>query len=1279
MDGRAFIERINMHCVIGSHVPSMMCLLVDYTCYFLLTYVCRLLSMFFKEIKHFDNHVRQLYTKSTYLVDDESWPPFTPNKFVSLLLIRHLEKQLDAKVPAVSTIVKTGSTNANSEKSFTTSDISKIFQYGGEVEAHNKVILILGVPGIGKTILSREISYQWADKRLLLEKQIVLMLFLRDPNIHKVQVLKDLVHYFYGFSEDSIEISDTCAKYLFEMGGINVTIILDGLDEISNEVIDNTYIKLLLDRKALPCCRIVVTSRPVESAKFQAKADTEVEILGFNEECITNFITNELKEDKQKKLIDYLKQNENLYHLCYIPFIISVLVCIVKEYDKLPANQVEVYERFVIFTISRFLQKFEHLNYPLSTFDEIPVKYKSYLFELCKYAFSALEIDQVVFTRKDVIKTSPKFTEAPETWYGLGLLKTVKYFKITEKSDCITYNFLHKSIQEFLAALYITKLTQEKQLVFIKKYFFLEKYLNMWIMYIGLSKDLFSFWHFLSENTSWLWSKCFGINGISNKILDSKICCLYLFHCFSELGDESMCNLVGTLFQSGKLDLSCCTLSLSDINTMIYILERSTTTQWNELNLSHCNIDDIRFQHLSKRLSALNRKVYFDEMDIDNNMLSLDSVQYLANLLMQCKIQKLYASNNSITNDNTTIAYFVIEYAFIAEALANPLLIMVNDHEKAIFYDTENKVIIQYLNSRLKITDLYCINCQVNDEVIEQLTAKVMKHKMIMNLCFWNSNISTEYLNRVLSIMLQGNLHHFLLVHEAIKDDTDVAFMLPAFIHFTFIFITKISVILCYTSSLHINLLIFSNPMLQEMNQIQTVCLSNCVLSDETVEMFIQLFNQCNKISTLSLLNNTINAYNLIQLIHSIKPKRLLRKVFLHQNNMTENDIYLLGNLFKNIQLILMNDEVLRAYNCSGEQLKYPGQTSQTFLSLTMLMMQYCEINDHNLDSLNKLFRHNICINTVTVSHCLISKQTANKLLQYISVINTLRKLHLTGNKLRLTEEAAKALTSIIVSNRELEELYLGNNQLHLGITKLAVALKNISSLKVLDLANNNITELAADELSAAIRANNSLEKLCLNGNHLGSSTVMIVNALIEISTLKELDLNDNKNKSGELAPTISSIITKNRSIEVLALRDNSLNDVGVIKIAQSLCKCSKLKVLDLQSNNITEEAAEALASIISSNTELEELYLGNNLLQLGVIKISTALKDISSLKLLDLDNNNIPEQAADELSVVIKANRLLETLSLTLSWPDFPQLFAVYRKTILLIDQSNHLHSYYI
>ena len=190
-------------------------------------------------------------------MDDQSWPPFTPNKFVSLLMIRHLEihLQVDKQVPAVINSIKTAEClKINNEQNFTTNDISEIFQHGEKIEAHNKLILILGVPGIGKTILSKEIAYQWADNKLLSEKEIVLMLFLRDPNIKNIKQLKDLVHYFYEFSENAVEISTMCSNYIFQMGGSNVTIILDGLDEIPIEVIDNTYIKLLLDRKALPCC-----------------------------------------------------------------------------------------------------------------------------------------------------------------------------------------------------------------------------------------------------------------------------------------------------------------------------------------------------------------------------------------------------------------------------------------------------------------------------------------------------------------------------------------------------------------------------------------------------------------------------------------------------------------------------------------------------------------------------------------------------------------------------------------------------------------------------------------------------------------------------------------------------------------------------------------------------------------------------------------------------------------------------------------------------------------
>ena len=434
--------------------------------------------VFSEEVKHINNHIRQLYTKSSYLMDDESWPPFTPNKFVSLLLIHHLEKVLNKEVTTIASNLKTSHLKVNEEQSFTTNDISEIFQCGTNIEAHNKKILIIGVPGIGKTILSKEIAYKWANSQLLSEKELVLILFLRDPNIQKIKELKDIIHYFYGFSKDTVGISASCAKFLLQMGGVNVTIILDGLDEISNDIIDNTYIKLLLSRNALPCCRIVITSHPAVSVKLQAKADTEVEIFGFTKENINSFINNELNIDMQNKLKDYLKLNESLYHLCYIPFMLSVLVCIVKEYDELPSNSVEAYKKFIDFTFLRFLKRFEYSHQNISTIEQLPDEYNSYFLELSKYAFNVLEVNQVVFTKKDINKTFPILANAPEKWYGLGLLNAVKYFKVAENSDCVSYNFLHKSIQEFLAAYYISTLSTGKQIILLKKYFYLDGYLN---------------------------------------------------------------------------------------------------------------------------------------------------------------------------------------------------------------------------------------------------------------------------------------------------------------------------------------------------------------------------------------------------------------------------------------------------------------------------------------------------------------------------------------------------------------------------------------------------------------------------------------------------------------------------------------------------------------------------------------------------------------------------------------------------------------------------------
>ena len=105
---------------------------------------------------------------------------------------------------------------------------------------------------------------------------------------------------------------------------------------------------------------------------------------------------------------------------------------------------------------------------------------------------------------------------------------------------------------------------------------------------------------------------------------------------------------------------------------------------------------------------------------------------------------------------------------------------------------------------------------------------------------------------------------------------------------------------------------------------------------------------------------------------------------------------------------------------------------------------------------------------------------------------------------------------------------------------------------------------------------------------------------------------------------------------------------IGIIKIAKALQNISTLKIFSIGCNNIDKQAADDIATVLSHISRLKELYLYNdNFKTIGMIKIAKGLQDISTLTAFSVGDNNIGEEAADDIATVLSHNCRLKEIYL--------------------------------
>ena len=596
------------------------------------------------------DHLKRCYVCTRFITTQEEWPPDQPDHFTSLALIHykdgHTEREVisvlknihNYTVDEIMSMFPGDSQNVSSEEEQsqeqvkTTKDVKDIFASDEDGQEPCR-ILIEGAPGIGKTVLSKEIAFQWANDFLLVNMVFLFLIFLRDPLVQSIESLKDLVKYYYQFDKSSDNIASSCADYLFHSDGENVVFVFDGYDEYPERLRQKGFISDILHRKILPCCHLVVTSRPHASAHLRTNCDRFIQILGFTEEDKQNYIISSLKEKDVDELVEYLDNHLTISNLCFIPFNMTVLLWLYKQEIALPNSSVELYNYFICHTIRHYLAKHK-ISLPdsfinLNTLEE---PYKKVIQQLSFLSYQALKNSQLTFTLDEIRVACPQIDEIPEALNGFGLLQAVQHFGFKKTT---TLNFIHFTVQEFLAAYHITCLSHYKEFCVIKENFLSNFYANTFTMYVGMTKGKRpAFKQYLGNNNKWA-VYMYGIFGRFTplRIFNPSVATypglplnarfwLRLFRCFYEAEDkESYREIRDAIFCffRGNVIVSE-TLLLSDVECLgLFLCSRK---EWKALYL-HQSFGDAGIQILHQLLTTEAISTCIHTIYIGSNLCSL--------------------------------------------------------------------------------------------------------------------------------------------------------------------------------------------------------------------------------------------------------------------------------------------------------------------------------------------------------------------------------------------------------------------------------------------------------------------------------------------------------------------------------------------------------------------------------------------------------------------------------------------------------------------------------
>ena len=316
-----------------------------------------------------------------------------------------------------------------------------------------KLVLVKGAPGVGKTTFSWELCRRWSTGKLLNDYSLVVLLRLRDENVQEASKVTDLFQY------RDTQLSTRIVEDFEPVQGKGVLFILEGLDELPPSLRKNSIFMDLITGHVLPASTVMVTTRPwavkVLPDTCMSRIDQHIEILGFTTQQIDEYVDHMIKEGVPEGLRTYISANPHISSAMYNPLHARIVVEVYRECSEengsiFPNTTTELYTAYSTIIIHRYLIDHPAAQQWNGDLIALPPSIAPHFNNLCRVAYEGItkEKQQLVFSKADI----------PDGNATLGFMNSVQPLqRAVTRATSPSYNFLHFTLQEYLAAVYIWK------------------------------------------------------------------------------------------------------------------------------------------------------------------------------------------------------------------------------------------------------------------------------------------------------------------------------------------------------------------------------------------------------------------------------------------------------------------------------------------------------------------------------------------------------------------------------------------------------------------------------------------------------------------------------------------------------------------------------------------------------------------------------------------------------------------------------------------------------